>query len=431
MENGEWRMENEGWMLEDNVKPEIWNLKCALVVGMVCVVLASLTACQPATPTPPTATPFPMATPPPSPSPTPSPTPTSTPTPAPSPTPTPVPSSDATLIRGSYLQSVTTNSIIVAWETDRPSVGAVAYGETEGYGSSVADPVVGTRHAVTLTGLLPYTAYHYRVESGGAPLSEDVTFRTAAGRNQTTFNFVVFGDTRTNHVAHQAVVDRIVAMGPDFAVHTGDLVENGWRVEQWDRFFEIEQELMAQIPFFPAFGNHEGSSPFYFDLFYLPGNEQWYAFDYGNARFICLKVDGEARYDPSSEQYVWLEETLAANTQPWLFVYFHIPPYSSVQDYGEEIVRQTLTPLFEQYGVDVVFNGHKHNYERNEVNGVTYVVTGGGGAPLYAMQEQEPTQAAFAKAYHFVLLEIDGNRLEATVISREGEVLDEFERSAD
>jgi len=344
---------------------------------------------------------------------------------------TPVPSPDAALIRGPYLQSVTTNSTIVAWETDRPTHGEVIYGETEGYGSSVADPVVGTRHAVTLTGLLPYTAYHYRVESGGAPLSEDVTFRTAAGHNQTAFNFVVFGDTRTQHQFHQAVVERIVAQEPDFVLHTGDLVADGLDAGQWDTFFEIERELIAHVPLFPALGNHEGNAPHYFDFFYLPGNEGWYVFDYGNARFLCLQVDGIADFGPQSEQYAWLEATLAANMQPWLFVYFHIPPYSSVQDYSEEIVRQTLTPLFEQYEVDVVFNGHKHNYERNEVNGVTYVVTGGGGAPLYAMQEQEPTQAAFAKAYHFVLLEIDGNRLEATVISREGEVLDEFERSAD
>jgi hypothetical protein len=94
------------------------------------------------------------------------------------------------------------------------------------------------------------------------------------------------------------------------------------------------------------------------------GNERWYTFDYGNARFVCLQVDGSARYE-------------------------------------------------------------------RKVNGITYVVTAGGGAPLYAMQEQEPTQAAFALAHHFVLLEIDGRHLRATAISSGGEVLDQFERSAD
>jgi len=291
------------------------------------------------------------------------------------------------------------------------------------------DPAVDARHAVTLTGLAPYTVYHYRVESDGVPLSEDATFRTAAGLDQTTFTFVVFGDTRTQRKFHQAVVERIVVQAPDLVLNTGDLVEHGRRASEWETFFEIERGLLARAPLFPVLGNHEGNSPLYFDYFYLPGNEHWYAFDYGNARFVCLQVDGVADFRPGSEQYNWLEGTLAANTQPWLFVAFHVPPYTSVRDDLEDDVRQALAPLFERYGVDVAFNGHKHNYERNEVNGVTYVVTGGGGAPLYEMQEQEPTQAAFSLVYHFVLVKIDGDHLEATVISHEGQVLDRFERS--
>jgi len=324
-----------------------------------------------------------------------------------------------------------TDSIIVAWETEQPSQGEVTYGETEVYGLRASDPAVTASHALTLTGLASYTVYHYRVESGGVPLSGELTFRTAAGPDQTRFTFAVFGDTRTQPQFHQAVVERIVAQVPDFVLNTGDLVASGRRAGEWETFFEIERALLARVPLFPVLGNHEGNSPLYFDLFYLPGNERWYTFDYGNARFVCLQVDGVADFRPGSEQYNWLEETLAANTQPWLFVAFHVPPYSSVQDDLEDDVRGALVPLFERYGVDVVFNGHKHNYERNEVNGVTYVVTGGGGAPLYEMQEKEPTQAAFLLVHHFVLVRVDGDHLEATVISHEGEVLDRFERRAD
>jgi len=424
------------------VKPETWDLKRVFVAGVISVVLVSLTACLPATPAPPTSTLPSTATPPATSTPVPLPTsthtssPTSMPTVAPTPSPTfrPVPSPDVAIVRGPYLQSVTTSTIIVVWETDLPGHGAVAYGETEEYGASVADATEGTRHAVTLTGLAPYTTYHYRVESSGVPLSEDgykTTFHTAAGPDQDSFTFAVFGDTRTQHQFHQAVVERIVEAEPDFVLHTGDLVAMGSASPYWETFFEIERELMARVPLFPALGNHECNHPRYFDLFYLPGNEHWYTFDYGNARFICLQVDGIADFGPGSKQYAWLEETLEANTQTWLFVYFHIPPYSSAWDAREHDVRQALTPLFEQYGVDVVFNGHHHNYERNEVNGVTYIVTGGGGAPLCVMQEREPTQVAFAVTYHFVLLEINGQHLEATVISSKGEVLDEFERSAD
>jgi len=445
------------------------NAKRALVIGVAWVsvlltTLAGLAACQSAPAPPPTATATaeavvaPLGTSPPGvcemerfaqlegPTETPSsqveaptvtfsPGPTDTPAPPPTwtPTATTVPTPDADLIRGPYLQSVTADSITVVWETDRPTHGTVAYGETGTYGLRVADPAVGTRHAVSLTSLAPYTAYHYRVESGGAPLSEDATFRTAAGSDQTRFTFAVFGDTRTGHQFHRAVVARMVEAAPDFVLHTGDLVANGSIPDHWDTLFKIEQALLAHTPLFLAMGNHERNDALYADgrhpsdLFYLPGNERWYTFDYGNARFVCLQVNGYGDFSPGSQQYAWLVETLAANTQPWLFVFFHVPPYSSVQDALEADVRGALVPLFERYGVDVVFNGHHHNYERNEMNGVTYVVSAGGGAPLYAAQEREPTQAAFALAYHFVLVEVDGDHLKATAISNDGDVLDEFD----
>ncbi|MBE9471764.1 MAG: metallophosphoesterase family protein [Chloroflexi bacterium] len=349
----------------------------------------------------------------------------------PAPTPTSTPDFGDTLVRGPYLQSVTSDSIIVVWETEGSSRGEVVYGATDEYGSSVTDPVIGTDHAITLAHLAPYTTYHYRVVGDGVPLSADTSFRTAAGPDQSKFTFAAFGDTRTQHQIHQEVVDSIVAITPDFVLHTGDLVYLGNMLPYWETFFEIEGELMASTPLFPALGNHEANHQHYFDLFHLPGNERWYTFDYGNARFISLQVDGIVDFGPGSEQHDWLERELAANTQPWLFVYFHIPPYTSSREEPdiEQDVRQALAPLFEQYGVDVVFTGHHHNYERNEVNGVTYIVTGGGGAPLCVMEDQEPTRAAFAVAYHFVLLEIDGNHLGATVYSNQGKILDEFERT--
>ncbi|MEA1978265.1 MAG: metallophosphoesterase family protein [Chloroflexota bacterium] len=353
------------------------------------------------------------------------------PPPSAAPTQLPTPAFSDTLVRGPYLQSVTSDSIIVVWETEGFTRGEVVYGETDEYGSSVTDPVVGTNHAVTLANLKPYTTYHYRVEDDGIPLSADAAFRTAAGPDQTNFTFAAFGDTRTQHQIHQEVVDSIVAIEPDFVLHTGDLVYMGNMFSYWETFFEIEKELMARAPIFPALGNHEINHQHYFDLFYLPGNERWYTFDYGNARFFSLQVDGIVDFGPESEQYDWLERELEATTQPWLFVYFHIPPYTSSREEPdiEQDVRQALTPLFEQYGVDVVFAGHHHNYERNEVNGVTYIVTGGGGAPLCVMEEPELTRTAFAVAYHFVLLEVDGNHLEATVLSSQGRILDEFERT--
>jgi hypothetical protein len=291
---------------------------------------------------------------------TPTPTRTATPSPAittstptlestplsPSPPPPSITAVNVRLVRGPYLQSVTPHSVIVVWETDVNAPGEVVYGSTSSVIMRVGDATADTRHAITLTNLAPYTVYHYHIESEGLALSEERTFRTAAGPEQEAFRFVVFGDTRTQHDVHRRVVERILAEEPDFVLHTGDLVEYGAERSQWDLFFEIERELMSRAPLFPVQGNHEGNHHNYFELFYLPGNERWYAFDYGHARFVGLEVDGFADYAPCSQQYLWLQEVLATNTQRWLFVYFHIPPYTSTQDSSEESVREALTPLF-------------------------------------------------------------------------------------
>lgn len=322
-----------------------------------------------------------------------------------------------------------TDSILVVWETAEANSGEVIYGETDAYDSKATDRRVDTRHAVILRNLEPRTIYHYRVVSNGEPVSEDATFRTAADSSQTGFTFAVLGDTQSVYEAHKGVVGRIAAMSPDFILHVGDLVQNGNSGLEWQAFFDIQRELMARAPLFAALGNHERNNELFFDYFYLPGNERWYVFDYGNARFVCLEVDNIVDYGPESDQYAWLEKTLAANTQPWLIVFFHIPPYSSANDDGEERVRQILVPLIEKHGVDMVFGGHAHNYERNEANGVTYIVTGGGGGSLMEIEDKEPTQAAFALEHHAVLVTVDGDQLRGLAVASDGRVLDEFQRT--
>lgn len=338
-------------------------------------------------------------------------------------------SSFTPLTRGPTLQSVTTDSVVIVWETVRPASSRVDYGLTPALEISVADPAPVSHHAVTLTDLVPYTQYHYQVSSRGVPLGPASTFRTAAPATQPTFSFAVFGDTRTNHVAHQRVVSRIVDMAPDFALHTGDLVASGGDAAQWDRFFAIEEELLRQVPLFPVLGNHEGNHPNYFDAFHLPHNERWYAFDYGHIHFVGLQVDGFAEWSPDSPQYEWLEHDLATSDARWKVVFFHLPPYSSGphgQDPYVSPLRETLPPLFARHGVDLVFNGHDHDYERSLVDGVTYVVAGAGGAPLYTRQHDNPYSAYFTSTHHAVSVTVAGEVLSALGVRPDGRPFDPF-----
>lgn len=240
-----------------------------------------------------------------------------------------------------------------------------------------------------------------------------------------SLTFMVLGDTRTGHAAHQSVVDKMLELGPpEFYLHTGDLVDFGSDRSQWDTFLDIEHDLMQVSTLYPAMGNHEMNHQNYFDALNPPG--RWYSFDSGDAHFICLQVDGYGDYTPGSLQYEWLVSDLESTSKPWKFVFFHIPPYSS-GGWGSDLnVRQTLCPLFEQYGVIIVFSGHDHGYERSVANGVTYIVTGGGGAPLYPQAHDNPASVYFAGVHHFVQITLSDDTLHGVAIEPDGTEFDPF-----
>jgi predicted phosphodiesterase len=322
----------------------------------------------------------------------------------------------------------------IVWDTLEPNIGRVEYGLTREFGQVVEENEAALHHEVQLTELKPYTDYFYRIEKGRV-----AQFRTAADSDLTDFRFVVYGDTRGGDGVHRAIIKRVVAIAPDFVLHTGDLVESGLYTSEWNNFFKIEAPLLRIAPFYPTLGNHEDYDPnrnsnHYLDIFHLPGNELWYAFDYGNARFISLKVDGYPlnNFLPDDEQMLWLENQLEDNKAPWLIVFFHMGVFTSrSEDFVELGMRERLIPLFEEYDVDAVFMGHHHSYERILENGITYIVTGGGGASLYELNEPEPGSQVAVSAHHFVSIEIMGNQLFGSAIDRRGRVIDSFELPAE
>jgi MYXO-CTERM domain-containing protein len=391
----------------------------------------------------------------------------------------------AGFVKGPYLQNPTQGSIVVSWQSSGSSPGEVAYGTTSSLGGTVSSAGSADFHALEITGLRPGTVYHYQVTADGqtSRLSSFVT----APQDEQPFSFAVVGDTRTDGDEHQRVIDRLRAtFTPDFVINTGDLVEDGGDYEQWGTFFDIEADLMAESPLFPVAGNHDDveNDSWYVQFFSLPqsssATENWYAWSYGNTRFIV--VDTNEDFVTGSEQYDWLEgELAAADSDPVLrhiVVAFHDPPYTSgahgVFDPDDwEPPRTYLVPLFERYGVDLVFNGHDHHYERTDVTqtgGVVYIVAGGGGAPgdpedfvegigdivgYLGMDEGETVgewlednawllevigwfmdgpdayengwwRAEAEVVKHFVKVDVAGGQLQGSVISDEGELIDSW-----
>jgi len=96
--------------------------------------------------------------------------------------------------------------------------------------------------------------------ANGRPQVNDGGFERQPPPTQTTFSFVAFGDTRTNHAAHAQVVSSIVSLAPDFVLHTGDMVENGRAPDQWTTFFSIEGNLMRQAPWYGCWAITSGTA---------------------------------------------------------------------------------------------------------------------------------------------------------------------------
>ena len=186
----------------------------------------------------------------------------------------------------------------------------------------------------------------------------------------------------------------------DFAVVAGD-VDQGVGDNYDEIFFEVYQDMLARECHYTAIGNHDiiaNNGSDFFDAFYQPTNnpqnsEHYYTFTWGNAKFICL--DSNMDYSPGSDQHNFLLDELRCNEQQWLFVFCHHPPWTNAWDPlyfvpfqpwfeydGEDAMRSELVPYFEQYNVDFMLTGHSHCYQRGNLNGVEYVISGGAGSTL-------------------------------------------------
>jgi len=332
------------------------------------------------------------------------------------------------IVGGPMAVNVTSTAATVVWVV---KTGQATIGTTAGAADRSA-PALREENA-NFTGLKPATTYYYDVN--GSPEGKG-SFKTAPAANE-PFDFVVFGDTRTRHDMHRRIVAALLKSGrPDFVLHTGDLVENGLDTAQWPVFFGIERELLRQTVFFPSLGNHERNNRQFYEFFQVGANP-YYSFNWGKSHFIVLNSDiGSAGADSLAketfwtQQRHWLEEDLAKNQQAqFRFVIAHHPPITAVsRRQGGNPEMTALIPLFEKYKLTAGFFGHDHNYQHYLKNGIHYVVTGGGGAPLYDVDK--PAEGITIKAVsteHFVKIHVEAGVMKVTAIALDGSILDEFE----
>lgn len=347
-----------------------------------------------------------------------------------------------------YIQNLTTTSVVIAWRTDATADSIVRYDlvparDCTQYQFQVSSDSLTTNHALTLTGLSPDTTYYYCVKSNEVVLASSESFHTARTTSNPRFTFAVTSDVHGGGRSTVALAERIKEAKADFLLVVGDLVPQHGGPGQLDGFFESYKRLISNVPVFPCLGNHdwyEDNGESCLDEFYLPHNnpeesELYYSFDYGNAHFVSLCVVEPELLDwkEDSAQYNWLVNDLGNTKQVWKFVFFHFPPYTSGEKYHDKYldVRETLCPLFEKYGVDIVFNGHEHLYERTipirdyyeDSKGVIYIVCGHGGL-LNESGWSQWTAYAEEGLLCATVVDIDGSTLNLRTVSSDGSVKD-------
>ena len=221
-----------------------------------------------------------------------------------------------------------------------------------------------------------------------------------------TSSVAIYGDTQGQTI-HALLLDTIIDTQPKAIFHVGDMVHIGESKEEWDIFLDIIDAVPSNMGFYPALGNHDKNSPIFYEAFDLPNNERWYSVDVEITHFIIL--DSNTDIYRESEQFQWLEnDLLNASLDPsikYISVMFHHPIFSSVKQHNDEKnFKVNVIPLFEKYGVDIVFSGHAHNYERSFNNGIIYITTGGGGGEIFDKDYHNKKSIIFKQVHHFCIL---------------------------
>ncbi len=339
----------------------------------------------------------------------------------------------ARITKGPWVQRVTSTSALVRVEVDPPGPVSV---ELSAPRSSGGTPIVSEQakalHSIPVTGLEPGTRYRYTVQAGET--TKGASFVSAPREDSNAaFTFHVYGDNRSDDASHAAVVRAMVPQAADFALHTGDFVEDGASRADWQSFFDVEAPLLGSRCVYSAVGNHEltdGAGVEYVRFFgptdvppggtrpeHLDGTARW-----GNTRFFFL--NGTLRVAGAVDR-AWLDKALTESDGEkgvtWRVVVVHHGPWSSGPHGNNTLLHERgFVDLFRAHKVDLVLAGHDHIYERGWADGLAYVVSGGGGAPTYKIKSRLPETRTVESTRHFVSMAVSPSAMQLTALRSDG-----------
>ena len=243
-----------------------------------------------------------------------------------------------------------------------------------------------------------------------------------------SLKFAIIGDSGTGSSSQYRVAEKLIASRSsfpyEFVLMMGDNLYGSEGPSAYDRKFERPYKplLDSGVKFYASLGNHDEPNQRFYKAFNMNG-ERYYTFKpKGNIRIFAL----DSNYVDKA-QLDWFEKELSASGSDWKIVFFHHPVYSSGGKHGsDEQLRAQLEPLFLKYGVDAVFQGHEHFYERIKPQKGIYYFISGGAAKLREgnIQKSDLTAKAFDTGYHFMLIELTKDKLNFQTITDQGKVID-------
>ncbi len=240
--------------------------------------------------------------------------------------------------------------------------------------------------------------------------------------------FAVIGDSGTGGRRQQEVADQMVAVWKrysfDVVLMLGDNIYGEEAPRDFYKKFErpYASLLTSGVKFYASLGNHDEPGQRLYPLFNMQGH-RYYALSL--TRYLrAISLDSTAM-DP--EQIRWLEDELSHHQAQWTIVFMHHPLYSTGKRHGPSLkLRESLEPLFVKYGVDVVFSGHEHFYERlNPQRGIQYFISGAAAKLRRSnIRHSDETGCGLDQDNSFMLLQATVNSLEFATVSRDGKVID-------
>lgn len=256
------------------------------------------------------------------------------------------------------------NGLTITWQSTGTD-DQIKWGYTTSYEQGTFSGIrrndyLGYLYNYTFPTVTASSIIHYSIFSNGTWIPDKI-FHTSVDPTSTKFSFISGGDSRTNINDWEIAANVVDADSADFILFLGDHVTSGSSTVDWDNWYYKGAKFLENNLIYHTAGNHEYGS-IYLNQFVMPGNKEWYSFEFGNILFICLLTQNNF-----SVQHTWLLNELSTTTKKWKVIFFH-KPFFTTGSHVDDMTsyRSTWWKAFDDYGVDVILNGHTHYYLRSK-----------------------------------------------------------------